>query len=77
VRVSTLRLGDATWTLYANRAATFANGDVKPYKNATLIATVTLNAADKSFFNAKGGKIGVWSASASNALLDDFGGGGL
>jgi beta-glucosidase len=88
VRDSTLRVGDATWTLYANRAATFANGDrlgaqalangdVKIYKNGTLVATVTLNAADKAFFNAKGGKIGVWTAGASNALFDDFGGGSL
>jgi hypothetical protein len=86
VRVSTLRVGDGVWTSYANRAATFANGDrlgaqalangeVKLYKNGTLIATVTLNAADKTFFNAKGGKIGLWAALASNALFDDFGGG--
>jgi 2-polyprenyl-6-methoxyphenol hydroxylase-like FAD-dependent oxidoreductase len=40
-----------------------------------LITTVTLNAADKSFFNAKGGKIGIWTVAASNAVLDDFGGG--
>ena len=87
MRVSTLRLGqNGAWTLYANQAATFANGDVlgahalssgelRIYKNGAQIATVTLNAADHAFFNAKGGKIGIWSAAASNALLDDFGGG--
>jgi beta-glucosidase len=41
----------------------------------TLLATVTLNAADQAFFNAKGGKIGIWTVAASNALFDDFGGG--
>ena len=29
-----------------------------------LIATVTLNAPDKAFFNTKGGKIGIWTTSA-------------
>jgi hypothetical protein len=88
VRVSTVRLDTPTWTVYAGKAATFANGDqlgaqalangdVKIYKNGTLIATVTLNSADKSFFNAKGGKIGLWAAGASNAFFDDFGGGNL
>jgi predicted outer membrane repeat protein len=87
VRVSALRLGqNGAWTLYPNQAATFANGDVlgarakdngtvEIYKNGTLLTTVTLNAADQQFFNAKGGKIGVWTAGAPNALFDDFGGG--
>src|SRR5262249_11393256 len=87
VRLSTLRLGqNGAWTLYGNQAATFANGDVlsaqalangavKIYKNGTLLTTVTLNAADQAFFNAKGGKIGIWTAAALNAVLDDFGGG--
>jgi hypothetical protein len=38
---------------------------------------VTLNAADQGFFNAKGGKIGIWTVIAPRALLDDFGGGTL
>ncbi|KPV52896.1 hypothetical protein SE17_12740, partial [Kouleothrix aurantiaca] len=87
VRVSTLRTGqNGAWTLYKNSAATFANGDVlgaragadgtvKIYKNGTLLATVTLSNADQQFFNAKGGKIGIWTIAASKALLDDFGGG--
>jgi hypothetical protein len=87
VRVSALRLGqNGAWTLYPNRAATFANGDVlgararangkvEIYKNGTLITTVTLSTKDQAFFNAKGGKIGIWTAAASNALFDDFGGG--
>ena len=45
------------------------------YKNGTLIATVTLNAADKAFFNTKGGNIGLWTVAASDAVFDDFGGG--
>jgi hypothetical protein len=44
------------------------------YKNDTLVKAVTLNAADQGFFNAKGGKIGVWSALAPQAFMDDFGG---
>jgi hypothetical protein len=75
VRVSTLRLHTSTWTLYTNQSATFANGDqlgaqalangdVKIYKNGTLITPVTLNTADKAFFNTKGGKIGLWIAGA-------------
>lgn len=86
VRVSTVRLNTATWTLYANKAATFANGDklggcvsasgsVRIYKNSTLLTAITLNASDQTFFNTKGGKIGLWSALAPKAFFDDFGGG--
>jgi hypothetical protein len=87
VRVSTLRLGqNGTWTLYPSTAATFANGDmlgarakadgmVQIYKNGTLLTTVALSAADRAFFNVKGGKIGIWTAGAPNAILDNFGGG--
>lgn len=87
VRVSALRLErNGAWTLYPNQSATFANGDVLGarasadgtiaiYKNGAQIASVTLNAQDQAFFNAKGGKIGIWTVAASNAVLDDFGGG--
>ena len=88
VRVETLRVNTRTWTQYANQAVTFSNGDrlaanaladgtIKIYKNGLLVATMTLNAADKAFFNPKGGAIGVWTLKASNALLDDFGGGNI
>jgi len=88
VRVSTLRLNTSTWTPYANTPVTFANGDklggcvkadgtVRVYKNNTLLATVTLNAADQQFFNAKGGKLGLWTLAAPSAFFDDFGGGAL
>ena len=52
-----------------------ANGTITIYKNGFQIASVTLNAADQTFFNAKGGKIGICTVVASNAVLDDFGGG--
>ncbi|HXG19850.1 MAG TPA: putative metal-binding motif-containing protein [Methylomirabilota bacterium] len=85
VRVSTLRLGALTWTSYGNTAVVLSNGDklgacakangeVRVYKNDTLVKTVTLNAADQGFFNGKGGKVGLWSLLAPQAFLDDFGG---
>jgi hypothetical protein len=85
VRVSTLRLGAPSWTRYGNTPVVFANGDrlgacaqangeVRVYKNGTLVKTVTLNAADQGFFNAKGGKVGVWAVLAPRAFMDDFGG---
>ena len=86
VRVSTLRLGTLAWTPYGNKPVTFANGDVlgarattngeiQVTKNGTTVATVTLNSADKRFFNTKGGYVGIWAAGARNAVLDDFRGG--
>jgi hypothetical protein len=86
VRVSAIRVGAREWTAYPNQAATFANGDVLGarakadgtvaiYQNGTLIATITLNSADKAFFNAKGGKIGLWALGAPKVFFDDFGGG--
>ena len=88
VRVATLRINTPTWTVYGNTPATFVNGDkllgcvqangtVRVYKNNSLLTTVTLNAADQGFFNAKGGKIGLWTVAAPNAFVDDFGGGAL
>ena len=56
-------------------AQALSTGEVRIYKNGALSATVALNAADRAFFNARGGKIGIWSAAASNAVFDDFGGG--
>jgi hypothetical protein len=85
VRVSTLRLGALAWTPYGNTPIPFADGDklgacakadgeVRIYKNDSIIKTVTLNAADQGFFNAKGGKVGVWSVLALRAFMDNFGG---
>jgi hypothetical protein len=88
VRVSTLRANRPIWTNYGNTPVTFANGDqlaaralangtVEVYKNGSLIATVTLNASDQTFFNNKGGRIGVWTLAARDAFFDDFGGGNV
>ena len=88
VRVSTLRLNTLAWTSYGNTPAVFANGDkllgcvqangtVRVYRNNSLLTTVTLSAADQSFFNTKGGRIGLWTVAASNLFVDDFGGGAL
>jgi hypothetical protein len=85
VRVSTLRLGALAWTPYGNTPVLFthgdklgacakANGEVRVYKNDTLIQTVTLNPADKKFFNGKGGKAGMWTLLAPKAFVDTFGG---
>jgi hypothetical protein len=85
VRVSTLRLGTLSWKPYGNTPTPFAtgdklgacakaNGEVRIYKNDTLVKTVTLTAADQGFFNPKGGKVGVWTLGAPLAFLDDFGG---
>jgi hypothetical protein len=85
VRVSTIRLGALAWTPYGNTPVLFTNGDklgacakangeVRVYKNDTLVKAVTLNTADQKFFNAKGGKVGVWTLLAPHAFLDNFGG---
>jgi Bacterial Ig-like domain (group 2)/Bacterial Ig-like domain len=85
-RVSTFRPPNLTWTPYASATATLVNGDklgacvsatgvVTIYKNNVTAATVTLSAADKAFFNSRGGKIGLWTLAADEASFDDFGGG--
>jgi hypothetical protein len=85
-RVSTFRPPNLTWTAYPSAAATLVNGDklgacvsasgvVTIYKNNVVAATVTLSAADKAFFNSRGGKIGLWTLLAGEAFFDDFGGG--
>ncbi len=86
VRVSTLRSDRPIWTNYGNTLVTFANGDqlggralangtVQVYRNGILTATVTLNTADQTFFNSRGGRIGLWTLVAPAAFFDDFGGG--
>jgi len=52
-----------------------ANGEVWIYKNGVLVTKVTLNAADQSFFNSKGGRVGVWYLNSVGSVFDDFGGG--
>jgi hypothetical protein len=66
-----------------NLSASFANGDrlgakanaagtVEVYKNGALLGSRDVSAWS---YNANGGYVGLWMASASNAALDDFGGG--
>lgn len=85
-RVSTFRPPNLTWTPYASAPATLVNGDklgacvsatgvVTIYKNNVSVATVTLSAADKAFFNSRGRKVGLWTLLADEASFDDFGGG--
>lgn len=85
IRVSTIRLGTLSWTPYGTAPSVFnngdklgacakANGEVRVYNNGALVKTFTLNSADQGFFNTKGGKVGVWSAFAPRAFMDDFGG---
>jgi hypothetical protein len=86
VRVETFRLGSTSWTVYANTPVTFQNGDrlgarvlasgqVWIYKNCLLVSKTTLNTSDQTFFNGKGGWIGMWFVNSRDAYLDDFGGG--
>jgi alpha-L-rhamnosidase len=86
VQVSTQRKGAVGWTGYAPTAATFAAGDtlgarvlatgtVVVYRDGTQVASVRLSSADRSFFDSGGGRIGVWTAMAPRAVLDDFAGG--
>ena len=48
------------------------SGQVKIYKNSTLVGTV--DASGYPFYD-QGGYIGLWMVNASNRLFDDFGGG--
>jgi hypothetical protein len=87
VRVETFRPG-GVWVFYPAIPVTFQNGDrlgaralsngtVQVFKNCSLVGTVTLNTADQSFFNGRGGRIGLWFINAGAAFFDDFGGGTL
>ncbi|NUQ85285.1 MAG: hypothetical protein HUU11_11275, partial [Anaerolineales bacterium] len=51
-----------------------ANGDVEVYKNGSLLATRSVTGWQ---YASSGGYIGLWFADATNALLDDFGGGNV
>jgi hypothetical protein len=67
----------------ADIPVTLANGDrfgarataagiVTVYRNGTLLGSRDVSGWT---LNASGGYVGLWLAGASNALLDDFGGG--
>ena len=84
VQIETYRPA-AGWTTYAPTALKYqsgdrfgaralANGTVEVYKNCVLVSTVTLNPADQTFFNPKGGRIGMWFIGGASAFFDDVGG---
>ncbi len=84
--MSALRANARSWTLYPRRPVAFGNGDqlgarvtsagvVDIRRNGSLVGSVTLNAADRAFFNSRGGRIGISMLAAPSAFLDDFGGG--
>ena len=88
VRVDTIRPGSLIWHHYTSIPAVFQNGDqlgarvnalgeVAIYRNGQLVGQVTLTSADQTFFNNKGGRIGLWFIAARDAVVDDFGGGTL
>ncbi len=89
VNVATVKPnGGNVWQMYPGIPATFAagdqfgaralaNGTVQVYKNGTLIGTVVLDSADQSYFKSRGGKIGIWTDSAPDTELDNFGGGNV
>jgi hypothetical protein len=86
VNVATLLPGASDWTLYPTTSLTlkdgdqlgaraYADGSVNVYRNGAPVAVVTLKPKDQKFFNAKGGRIGVWFDTAPQATFDSFGGG--
>jgi hypothetical protein len=87
-RVETLLPGRSTWTKYHDIPVTFedgnqfggrvhATGQVDIFRNNVRLATVTLKARDRRFFNQAGGRIGLWFDTAPKAMLDSFGGGSV
>ncbi|WP_370614580.1 family 78 glycoside hydrolase catalytic domain [Mumia qirimensis] len=86
VRVSALRLARNGWTDYGLTQVTLADGDVlrarvgtdgvvTVWRNDEQLAAATLNAADRAFFDARGGRVGLWTVAAGAAVLDDVRGG--
>jgi CSLREA domain-containing protein len=85
VRVVTYASGQGWVQRGADIPVSFANGDVFSaratadgrvlvYRNGALLATRDVTGWA---YYANGGYIGLWTIGASNALLDDFGGGGV
>lgn len=85
VEVTTKR-GDGKGNAYEGKKASFSNGDVLTARvtatgtvvvsrNGATVSTVTMTTADKSYFAARGGRIGLTSSDASGAVFDTFRGG--
>jgi hypothetical protein len=91
VKVSAYRPSEGKWTDYAPfgadmkdgdrfAAKVLSNGRVRVFQNGKLIGVVRLNAKDARFYNAVGGRIGLWFSAGGaemEAWLDNFGGGAL
>ncbi len=88
VWVETYRPRQADWTRYPAIVLTLragdrfgalacADGTVTIERNGEVVAVVTLNRPDQAFFNARGGRAGLYYNAAGAALLDDFGAGTL
>ena len=86
VRVETLLPGHIEWTKYANASVTLLDGDrfgararsngvIEIFRNGQLISTVTMTPDDQTFFNPRGGHVGLWFDNAWFARFDDFRGG--
>ena len=86
VRVETVLPNATAWTQYASTSVTFFDGDrlrgralssgvVEIYQNDKVVSRTTLSASDQTFFNGRGGYIGVWFDNAYTARFDDFSGG--
>jgi hypothetical protein len=87
LRVQTFLPRGTGATSYPSIAQRFADGDqlgarggsdgvVQLFRNGASIGGVTLNVADRAFFNHGGGRIGIrYNGAAGEALFDDFGGG--
>jgi PKD repeat protein len=88
VRVETLRGGQKKWTVYAAVPVTFARGDtfgaqaladgtVRVLRNGASVASVSLNATDKTWFQGRGGRLGLWLTPGLGVGVDNFAGGSL
>lgn len=82
VRVETIEPGQNSWTVRSSFAATLHDGDqlgaraLADGQVAVFLNGQQVGAADAgSFFVNKRGRIGLWFRDASDAVLDDFGGG--
>ncbi|MGH1564805.1 alpha-L-rhamnosidase C-terminal domain-containing protein [Mumia sp. DW29H23] len=85
VRVSVLRSPSVGWTDYGVTKVAYADGDVlrarvdpdgvTVWRSGEKVASVALEGADRSFFEGRGGRVGLWTDGAADAVLDDLRGG--
>ncbi|MBK9925000.1 MAG: ExeM/NucH family extracellular endonuclease [Anaerolineales bacterium] len=88
VNVNTFLPSTLTWFEYPSIPVTFANGDelgaqalatgeVVIFKNGIEVGRVTMNSADQTFFNTRGGNIGLWFINSTSTFFDNFSGGNV